>query len=206
MEADPLERIRRYFSDNGLDLQKACVKASEKAAHIIDNREYESIYICLREYPMETPRPRTFNGHTFSPNAAANKRYFEKAIKQVVSDISRIYTPAEVRIDAYIEMPSNVPPDEVILYEAKLLHVEVHPDGDNLCKAYLDMMTDVLTTDDDLFYHLDIYKWYSLEPRVEIRITYETALESDYLYKKLKTRKTIKALLKSGQIELKKLQ
>ena len=205
MVGDATERIRRYFSDNGLDLQKACVKASENAAHIIECREYESMFICLREYPTETPRPRTFRGHPFSPNAAANKRYFEKAIKQVVSELARIYTPAELRIDGFLEMPPTVPPDEVILYEAQLLHVVQKPDGDNFLKAYLDMMTDVLTTDDDLFYHLEAFKWYSLEPRVEIRITYETALESEYLYKKLKNRKAIKEGLKSGQIELKRL-
>lgn len=205
MDSDPAKRIERYFSDNGLDLEKACKKASEKAVHIIDHREYESIALCLREYPAGTPRPRTFNGHTFSPNAAENKRYFEKAIKQVAVDISRIYTPTEVRIDAYMEMPQNVKPDEVILYEAKLLHAIGKPDADNLAKTYLDMMTDVLTTDDDLFYHLDIYKWYSLEPRVEIRITYETALESEYLYKKLKNRKAIKRLQKTSQLELRRI-
>lgn len=205
MTGDATKRIKRYFEDNGLDLEKACVGASKKAAHIINRREYESMFICLREYPMETARPRTVHGHTFSPNAAANKDYFEKAIRQVVHDISRIYTPAEVRIDGFIEMPQNVPPDEVILYEAQLLHVSAKPDVDNLAKAYLDMMTDILTIDDDIFYHLEVYRWYSLEPRVEIRITYETALESEYLYKKLKNRKAIKDLMKTGQFELKRI-
>ena len=205
MVDDATERVRNYFADNGLNLEKACLKASEKAARIIERREYESIYICLREYPMETARPRTFNGHTFSPNAAANKKYFEKAIKQIGKDIKLISTPAEIRLDGFMEMPGKVPPDEVILYEAQFLHPVGKPDGNNFCKSYLDMMTNVLTVDDDLYYHIDIYKWYSLEPRVEIRISYETAIESDYVYKRMKGRKTVKEAIAAGRLELKRL-
>lgn len=204
-EPDATKRIQKYFADNNLNLEKACQKASEKAAQIIDKREYASIYICMREYPTETARPRTFQGHTYSPNAAANKQYFEKIINQVTKDLLLICTPAEIRIDGYMEMPTTVPPDEVILYEAQLLHVVSKPDGDNLIKAYLDMMTNVLTADDDIFYHMEIYKWYSLEPRVEIRIDYETAIESDYLYGKLKKRKSIKQAIEDGRVILKKL-
>lgn len=154
---------------------------------------------------METPRPRTYNGHTFSPNAADNKQYLEKAIKQVVKDIKLIATPAEVRIDAYMEMPTNVPPDEVILYEAGLLRPICLPDVDNLAKCYLDMLTDILTIDDCFFYQMEVQKWYSLEPRVEMRISYQTALDSDYLYHRIKNRKTVKAAIEDGRIELKRL-
>lgn len=205
MFGDSSERIKAYFATNGLNLGKACVKAAEKAARIIDQREYESIHICMREYPTETMRPRTFNGHTFSPNAAANKRYFEKALKRVTDELRLIYTPGEIQVDAFLEMPSQVPPDEVILYEAQLLHPESYPDGDNVLKAYLDMMTDVLTVDDNLFWHMDVRKWYSLEPRVELHITYETRIESDYLYRRLKGRKSIKEAIQAGQLELLRL-
>lgn len=204
-ETDALKRIETYFNERGWDLNKACKKASAKASRILEERKYESIYICMYEYPMKTDRPRTANGHTYSPNAAANKNYFNKAIKKVVETTRLITTPAEIYIDAYLEMPSQVPPDEVILFEAGILKVEDMPDYDNIGKCYTDMLKDTLISDDDIFYKGTIEKWYSILPRVEIMIRYLVAHESDYIYRKLKNRKSIKEGIESGQIVLKKL-
>ena len=202
---DPADRIREYFRANNLDLDKACKKAARKALRIMEEREYESVRIVLYEEPFFTERPRVYRGHAFSPNAAANKQYFEKAIGQVVEGFKLITSPAELTIEAYLEMPSTVPPDEVILFEAKMLNPATKPDYDNIEKCYTDMLTDVIMSDDDLFYRAEIVKWYSLLPRVEMRITYLKKNESDYIYKKLKNRKTIREGLAAGTISLERL-
>lgn len=205
IQADPTERIRDYFKTNNLNLDKAITKAIKKIETIEENRVYNTVHITMYEYPMKTDRPRTFNGHTFSPNAAANHKYFGDAISQICKQIKLINTPATIQIDAYMEMPHNVSPDEVILYEAKVLDVVDTPDYDNIGKCYTDIMKNNLISDDDIFHTGIVRKFYSLLPRVEITITYIASHESDYIFKKMKTRKSVKEAIKNGMIELRKI-
>lgn len=205
ISTDPAQRIRDYFEKNNLNLDKATAKAIKKLDTIQSNRTYKTVRIIMYEYPMKTDRPRTFNGHTFSPNAAANSKYFGDAVKQVCKHIKLINTPATIRIDAYLDMPKTIPPDEVILYEARVLDVVDTPDYDNVGKCYTDILKNNLIIDDDIFHKGTVCKFYSLLPRVEITITYISNHESDYVFKKMKTRKSVKDAIKSGFIELKKL-
>jgi len=202
---DPVQELKRYLATQK-NPDKWIAKAREKALLIMDQREYESIRITAYEYPMKTDRPRTMNGHTWSPNASANKSYFDRAIKSVVETIKLVNTPGEIEVEAYLEMPAQVPPDEVILFEAKLLNPVDKPDYDNVGKCYTDVLTDVLVSDDDIFWRGEVRKYYSLLPRVVITITYIKKHESNYIYKKLKNRKSIKEGIKSGQIVLTKLE
>lgn len=205
-EYDPDRVLRSYFKERKWDLNKACKKAAKKLEEINESREYETIRVVMYEYPMKTDRPRsTRYGHMYSPNAASNHEYFEKAIKKVAEAVKLITTPAEIEIDAYLEMPEQVKPDEVILFEAKAIDVVTTPDYDNIGKCYTDMLKNVFITDDDIFHTGIINKYYSILPRVEIRITYIKFHESDYIYKKLKTRKSIKELMDAGLISLGKL-
>lgn len=203
---NPEKCVRDYFEQRGWNLEKASKKAATKLEKILDSREYESIKIVLYEYPMKTDRPRhTKTGRTYSPNAADNHKYFEKAIKKVCQDFKLINTPTEVQIDAYLEMPKQVPPDEVILFEAKVLDVVDKPDYDNIGKCYTDIQNDVLLCDDDIVHIGIVRKFYSVLPRVEITITYLKTHESDYVYKKIKNRKTVKEAIAAGRLELHKL-
>lgn len=202
---DPILELRKYLAELK-NPDKWIKKAQEKALLIMDQREYETVRILAYEYPMKTDRPRSINGHTWSPNAAANKSYFDKALKSVVETLKLVNTPGEIEVEAYFEMPAAVPPDEVILFEAKILNPVDKPDYDNVGKCYTDVLTDVLITDDDIFWRGEIRKYYSLLPRVQITIRYIRKHESNYIYKKLKSRKSIKAGIEAGQIVLEKLE
>ena len=159
----------------------------------------------MYEQPVKTDRPRAFNSHIYSPNAAANHLYFEKAIKGICKDIKLINTPSEIIVNAYIEMPTRVPPDEVILFEGRVLDIIDMPDYDNIGKAYTDMLKNVLIIDDDIFHRGEINKYYSVIPRVEIIIRYQKSHDTDYVFKKIKSRKSVKAAIESGQLELSKV-
>ena len=98
-----------------------------------------------------------------------------------------------------------VPPDEVILFEAKVLNVLDYPDYDNIGKCYTDMLKDVLIIDDNIFWSGRVRKYYSVTPRVEITIRYLTKIESDYIYRKLKNRRSIREAIQTGQCEIKKI-
>lgn len=207
--ADPdalVETTLRNYIDQQKNPEKVIAKAREKALRIINNREYETIHILMYEYPFKTDRPRTYLGHTWSPGAAENKSYFNRALKKINKTLKLINTPGEIELVAYLEMPKRVPPDEVILFETRLLKPVDKPDYDNIGKCYTDMFTWILTTDDDIFWRGEIRKYYSLVPRVDITIRYVTKHESDYIYRKLKSRKTIQEGIASGQIILEKLE
>ena len=204
-DGDILALVKRHFKDNHLDLAKASKEATKLAKRILDERTYESIHFILYENPEGAPRPRGFRGHFFSPGAAENKRYFAEAIHAVTKTLKLVVTPAEIAVDLYLPMPANVPPHELLLFEAKILSPISKPDYDNAAKPYTDMMTGIITVDDDLFHRAVVSKYYSLLPRIEVTVTYQTAIESDYIYKKLKGRKLIKQGIKDGTIVLTRL-
>lgn len=203
---DPDKSLLLFFEERGWDYAKAAKKAVSKIDKISKEREYGTIRIIMYEYPMKTDRPRTFKGHTFSPNAAANHDYFEKAVRKIIKKIKLITTPASITINAYMEMPKQVKPDEVILFERGVLNPVTTPDYDNIGKCYTDIMKNILVSDDDIFFKGIVEKFYSVVPRVEIIITFLKKHESEYVLKKLKTRKSIKELIASGYIELESIQ
>ncbi len=194
--------LKRYFKERNWDYDKAIKKASSKLNKILENREYQTIRIIMYEYPMKTDRPRVFRSHTYSPNAASNHSYFDKCVKHVIKAMKLINTPAEITIDAYLEMPSQIKPDEVILFEAKVLDIIDMPDYDNIAKCYTDMLQDTLIVNDDLIHIGTVRKYYSVLPRVEISITYLKRHESEYIYKKIKSRKAVKEAIKNGMLDL----
>lgn len=201
---DPEERLKQYFLEHGLNFDKAVIKAKEKLEDLASSVEYKYIKITLYEYPMKTDRPRQGKFGVYSPNAKANKKYLTQSIKGIKKTLKLINTPAKITIDAYMEMPESMPADEIILYEAKILKVLTTPDYDNIGKCYTDMLKDNIIIDDDIFHEGLVRKYYSTLPRVEILIAYQTAHDSDHIYKKMKQRKSIKLALKEGLIELEK--
>lgn len=204
---NPEQTLQRYFDLRGWGYKKAQAKAKKKLEKILAEREYETIRIIMYEYPMKTDRPRSTNdGHIYSPNASSNHSYYEKAIRKVCDHIKLINTPTEIEIDAYLEMPAQVKPDEVILFESKVLDIQDMPDYDNIGKCYTDIQKLVTLLDDDQVHVGIVRKYYSVLPRVEIRITYLKKHESDYIYKKLKARKTVQAAIATGQLTLEKIQ
>ena len=202
--------LRDYFEERGWDYEKAEEKAIKKLKKIAKERKYETIRIIMYEYPMKTERPRASTvgsfTHIYSPNAKANHKYSEKAIQDLVTQLQLIATPTEVEVDAYFAMPNNVKPDEVILFENKAIQVAGESDADNIFKCYTDIQNDVILSDDDVIWSAISHKYYSVLPRVEIRITYIKSHESDYIYGKITERKRIKEAIKDGRIEVEKIE
>lgn len=205
---DDIYLLDKYFKENKVDVEKTYNKARDRLIKIVSEREEKTLKIVMYEYPMHTHRGRTDGrGGIYSPGAKEHKKYFEKQVKKVTKKaISIINTPMRITIDAYLEMPKAVPPDEVMLFQLKLLSVIDKPDWDNIGKCYPDMMTEILTVDDDIVYSGTVNRYYNLLPRVVITITYLAKHESKYIYKKMKNRKTVKQLLENNQIEFEFLE
>lgn len=195
---DPEAALSQYFGSNEKKKKKAYEKAAHKLELIEKESFYHTIHIVMYEYPMKTERPRTaFGGHhIYSPNADENHRYFEKAVRSVIKTFKLINTPSEIHIEAYMKTPESVKPDEVILFELKAMYPIDPPDYDNIGKCYTDMLKDILVIDDDIFYRGSITKYYSLVPRVEFHISYQDKHTSEFIYKKILARKSVKELIK----------
>lgn len=200
--SNPFSVLEQYFNEEGLDYTTYLKRAKDKLEALSETLSYKTVSIILYEYPMKTDRPRRAKfGTMYSPNAAENKRYLKRAVKNIISDMKLIHTPGEITIDAYFEMPKKIKPEEVILYEMKKLKVHTTPDYDNIGKCYTDMLKDVIILDDDMFYSGTINKYYSLIPRVVITIRYLSDYDSDYTFRKMKNRKSVKKAMQEGFIE-----
>lgn len=199
---DDTKRMNWFLSTLGSRKDKVLSRSKELALKIISNRGYKTVKITLCEFPMKTDRGRHVHGRVWSPNAALNKKYLGDAIRQLKKEFRLINTPAKLDIQTYLQMPKGIKDHEQILYELRLLCVAAKPDHDNISKCYSDMMSEVLTIDDDIFYDARLRKWYSWLPRVEIIIKFQKCHESEYLYNKIKKRDIVKTLLAEGLIDV----
>lgn len=165
-----------------------------KEAH--ENIEYHMIKFTFYEEPIQTHRPRV-NYHTRAmhvPNAKENHEAIKKFVKNLKEDISVISTPMKICLTAYLPMPNNLKPIEVLLYETEHDYAIGKPDFDNILKAYCDMIQEHIILDDDIVSSSSFDKYFSLKPRVELSIIYTNGYASEYTYKTIKNRKSFKKL------------
>jgi Holliday junction resolvase RusA-like endonuclease len=202
---DPVERIMHCIGDKlTIDKVKKIIKRKNE---ILKNMTYSCVKLTFYETPAGSNRPRhrSIGDRIMSyvPNAKENKNYFEKLISDVVEDIGIIHTPIFLTLDTYYAMPQNIPLEEQVLFEAKLLHPVVPVDIDNVLKSYTDQMLERFIIDDSLIYRAHLEGFYSFLPRLEMKIYYEDKFAAKYIYKKIKSRKSFERL--RNHIELAKV-
>lgn len=204
---DPIERIMHCLGDKLTEERvKKIIKQKE---HILANRTYSCVKLTMYEDPVQSERPRhrSFGGMVMSyvPNAKENKEYIKNFLKKLKQDLDIINTPVYITCKSYHPMPtSGITVEEQVLYEAGILDPVTKPDFDNMIKSYTDMMIEVILLDDDLIYKALIQKFYSFLPRIELCLYYEDSHSSDYVFRKIKGRKSYKRL--KDQVKLIKLK
>ena len=75
-----------------------------------------------------------------------------------------------MRIDAFFSIPKNTSKKRRLLMTKCLIRHTKRPDADNLAKAICDALNKVAYADDSQIVHLEVNKYYSDVPRVEITI------------------------------------
>ena len=73
---------------------------------------------------------------------------------------------------------------EKVLAELGFIY-PLRPDFDNLIKTYTDMLKGTLLWDDSIIFEGTSKKYYSVKPRIEIRIEYMEDFDSDFNKKKI---------------------
>lgn len=161
---------------------------------------YKDIYIKLFEEPEGTPRPRfrivnrknlAFNAlnngqfvHVYSLNAKEDHVFMERMVDEnQINELNNlIYTPCIIDFTAYLKTPSSFNITDTFLAELGLIRPISKPDWDNVGKKYSDMFNANIWLDDSLVITGTVSKYYSILPRVELRIRYLNTLYNKYQY------------------------
>lgn len=122
--------------------------------------------------PVPKARPRTVNGHTYTPERT---RIHEEKIAMVYKSRYRDFMfekgePLRIVVDAYFKIAKS---DKKSVKEDKILgkiRPTGTPDADNVQKAVQDAVNGLAYYDDSQIVEAVTRKWYSDEPRTEIFI------------------------------------
>lgn len=155
----------------------------------IRSLKWKSLSYTIWLVPKGTPRPRlSSDGHFYVHGAADNKRLFKEFMKENVN-VPLIVTPCKFYVESYLPIPTSMPIYEKILAEIGFIRPVVEPDVDNLFKTYSDMVQGHLIYNDSYIIEGTSKKFYSVKPRIEIRIEYLE--DHDSVFNKRKYERTI---------------
>ena len=188
-------------------------KITDKKAQEIMNKRYDmltylyytDINIVLLEEPEGTPRPRfrlinrqnfineaMNNGqfvHVYSLNAKEDSLYMKRLLNEDLIQLQElIWTPCIVEYNIFQKTPSVFNTTDTFLSEIGLIRPITKPDWDNIGKKYSDMFNHNVWLDDTLVISGTLNKYYSILPRVEIKLRYLNTLYNKYQYNTISKR------------------
>lgn len=181
----------------------------EKRQNVLNNLFYYDYKVIeLLEEPEGASRPRvrilrsnynrlaTFQGspvHVYVPGAGEDYRYMRELVQSELLQLDNlIYTPCEIEYNAYIKTPSNMNIVDTFLCEIGLFRPPfTKPDWDNIAKKYCDMFNYNIWMDDTLVIDGSVHKYYSILPRVEIKLRYLNCVYTKNFYNSIMSRKGI---------------
>lgn len=191
----------------------------KKAKEILDQRNmmmyslsYNEINIILYEEPEGSPRPRfrIINRsnlanqalsnpnfvHVYSLTGKEDNMYMQRLTTQddFLEVQNLLYTPCDVEFITYTKTPSNYSQTDMFLAEMGLTRPITKPDWDNIGKKYSDMFNGNVWLDDNLVIDGTVRKFYSVLPRIEIKLKYMNMLYNKQQYKAMTNRVGVEGL------------
>lgn len=170
---------------------------------MIKDLNYYDTNIILFEVPEGSPRPRfrLVNRSNLSNMAMSNPNFIHvysltgrednMFMKRLMSQEdftaldTMICTPCIIDINAFMKTPSYYNREDIILAEIGLHRPISKPDWDNLGKKYSDMFNANVWLDDTLVIDGSIHRYYSVLPRVEIRLRYLNMVYNRHQFKNI---------------------
>lgn len=167
----------------------ASAQRYDAALERIGTLEWKTMEFVLYLVPTPTPRPRYDGNHFYVKGAAQNKRLIKKLIEKHI-----ISTRAEIDIKAFLPTPtSQLTNAEIYLAEARMIYPVGAADVDNLMKTYMDMIQGHLLLNDCIVTRGLLEKFYSIKPRLEITIRFQSGYDCRYNEKRVKKSKAYMA-------------
>lgn len=172
----------------------------QKRDMMIQSLYYYDTQIILFEIPEGSPRPRfrIVNRSNLSNMAISNPNFvhvysltgkednvfMKRLMNQEDFDAldSMICTPCIIDIYMFFKTPSSYNREDTILAEIGLHRPITKPDWDNGGKKYSDMFNANVWLDDTLVIDGSVHKYYSILPRVEIRLRYLNMVYNKHQY------------------------
>ena len=184
-QEDLLELIRTKYKIN-----------DAKLTEMIDNiakLEWKEAILSFNLIPKPSPRPRsTPNGHFYVKGANQHR----KTMRRLVTINEIAYTLTKVDIKVYEPIPvSSMNAHEIYLAQLGLIRPIGGGDWDNLAKTYCDMMQGFLICNDNIIFKGSVEKFYSLKPKIEISVLYQSGFDCKFNERKMKGSKAYKNLL-----------
>lgn len=202
---DYRERLEWLYDNLKISEQQA-FEILHKRDKMINNLSYFDTQIILFEVPEGSPRPRfrIINRSNLSNMAISNPNFvhvysltgkednvfMKRLMSQEEFDAldSMICTPCIVDIYAFMKTPSYYNREDTILAEIGLHRPISKPDWDNIGKKYSDMFNANVWLDDTLVIDGSIHRYYSVLPRVEIRLRYLNMVYNKHQYNSITKR------------------
>lgn len=169
---------------------------------MLQSFQYYDFNIVLLEEPEGAKRPRfrfvtksNFNRvamecpgyvHVYSPNARDDNNYMHRLLDQELVQLDQfICTPCIIEYNTFIKTPSVYNVTEKFMAEIGLDRPLVKPDWDNIGKKYSDMYNANVWLDDSLVVSGTVNKFYSILPRIEIKLRYMNMLYNKHQFKSI---------------------
>ena len=163
----------------------------------------DDILVVLYEEPEGSPRPRAryVNKSNLTSYAKSDPGYIQvysltgasdrKFMKRLIDDNDLmkldhlICTPCDVEYNTFSKTPSSYNTINTFLSEVGIIRPISKPDFDNMEKKYADMYNGNVWIDDALVQDAAIHKYYSILPRVEIRLKFLNLLYTKAQYEQI---------------------
>lgn len=163
----------------------------------------DDILVVLYEEPEGSPRPRAryVNKKNLTSYAKSDPGYIQvysltgasdrKFMKRLINDEDLmkldhlICTPCDVEYNTFSKTPSSYNTITTFLAEIGIIRPVSKPDFDNMEKKYSDMYNGNVWIDDALVQDSALHKYYSILPRVEIRLKFLNLLYTKYQYEQI---------------------
>lgn len=202
---DYQERLE-WLYDNLHLTEKQAESILVKRDTMLEGLKYYDTTIILFEVPEGSPRPRfrIVNRSNISNMALSNPNFVHvysltgkednMFMKRLMSQEdfkalnSMICTPCIIDIYAYLKTPSYYNKEDTMLAEIGLHRPISKPDWDNIGKKYSDMFNSNVWLDDTLVIDGSIHRYYSVLPRIEIKIRYLNMVYNRHQYSSIVNR------------------
>lgn len=120
--------------------------------------------------PRGKERPRVYNGHAFTPQKT--KDYENEVRYSFLTSDNKEEIEGEIyaEIKAFYKIPKSVSKKRKQLMISGEIRPTKKPDLDNIAKAILDALNGLAYHDDSQVVEMKVEKYWSENPRVEIKI------------------------------------
>jgi len=139
--------------------------------------ENRQINFVIPGEPVAKARPRVVRlksgaAHSYTPKETVSYENLVRIcfLDEVGTDFKPMVGQFVLKVDAYFSMPKSRPKKWQQLASAGIIRPTKRPDWDNVGKIVSDALNGIAYRDDSAIVDAWIRKWYSDQPRVEVRI------------------------------------